>query len=397
MKVTLLPHQWETLTSKAKFKAMISGIGAGKTWTGVHWILNQGIKYPKALGFIGANTFAQLRNSTLSALFNEFSRLEIPFSYNQSSGYLEFLGARCLCKSMENYDGLRGVELGYIWLDEGAFMREEAYNVIVGRLRDKKGPLELLITSTPNGFNFIFDYFQGEKKTKDHLLIKAKSSDNKHLPDGYIDSLKTQYDEKLLAQELNGEFVNVTQGQVYYAFDPLINVEEVKQINGTTFLNLDFNVTPLSGCLMQIINKEFHVFDEIFLLNSDTYKLVDHIKKKGFRGVEIIPDSTARNRKTSGMSDVQILEEAGHRVAQVRNPRVVDRVNNTNRLLSQGRVKIHPRCKKLINDLEKVTWKDGNLDQKTDHLLTHISDALGYGLWHHEPIIGNRESRSIIL
>ncbi len=61
-----------------------------------------------------------------------------------------------------------------------------------------------------------------------------------------------------------------------------------------------------------------------------------------------------------------------------RNPFVFDRVNNLNRLLSKGRIIIDPKCKKLINDLEKVTWKGSDLDQKSDHLLTHVSDSLGY-------------------
>jgi hypothetical protein len=40
----------------------------------------------------------------------------------------------------------------------------------------------------------------------------------------------------------------------------------------------------------------------------------------------------------------------------------------------------------LINDLEKVTWKDNKPDQSGENkLLTHISDALGYGLWKLAP------------
>ena len=63
-----------------------------------------------------------------------------------------------------------------------------------------------------------------------------------------------------------------------------------------------------------------------------------------------------------------------------------DRINNTNRILAASRVFIDPKCKKLINDLEKVTWKDNKPDQSGEaKMLTHISDALGYGLWKHDP------------
>jgi len=103
--------------------------------------------------------------------------------------------------------------------------------------------------------------------------------------------------------------------------------------------------------------------------------------RKGYGGGQVIPDSTARNRKTSGKSDINILKENGFNVVATHNPFVRDRTNNLNRLFEADRIKISTKAKKLINDLERVSWKDGKLDQKTDPLLTHISDCLGYGMW----------------
>jgi len=70
------------------------------------------------------------------------------------------------------------------------------------------------------------------------------------------------------------------------------------------------------------------------------------------------------------------------------NPPVKDRVNCVNAVLlnhaGQRRLWIDPRCKHLIKDLEQVCWKadpHGNplaeLD-KSDHMRTHASDAVGY-------------------
>ena len=80
-------------------------------------------------------------------------------------------------------------------------------------------------------------------------------------------------------------------------------------------------------------------------------------------------------------SDFDIIKEDGYTIRSTHNPFVKDRVNNVNRCLKQGLIEIDPSCKKLINDLEKVSWKDNNLDQKTDPLLTHISDCLGYACY----------------
>ena len=108
--------------------------------------------------------------------------------------------------------------------------------------------------------------------------------------------------------------------------------------------------------------------------------MCDYLKRKGYIG-NVIPDSTGKNRKTSGKSDHQILRENGFNVVPTRNPFVTDRVNNLNRLFTSDKIIIDPKCKKLIGDLEKVVWKNEKLDQNTDPLLTHVSDALGYGAY----------------
>ncbi|MCB0419926.1 MAG: hypothetical protein KDD61_02970, partial [Bdellovibrionales bacterium] len=106
---------------------------------------------------------------------------------------------------------------------------------------------------------------------------------------------------------------------------------------------------------------------------------------------------TGRNRKTSGKSDHQILKDNGFNVLPTHNPFVTDRVNNVNRLLTENRLRINPKCRKLINDLEKVSWKDNQLDKKSDPELTHISDALGYFLYKLEPMSEKRVQRTIQL
>ena len=146
-------------------------------------------------------------------------------------------------------------------------------------------------------------------------------------------------------------------------------------------IGMDFNVSPMTACVGQVWNNNLYIHDEAFLENSDTFRMAHELSKMGYSGSTIYPDSTGASRKTSGKSDHVILRENGFTLHPTRNPLVFDRVNNINALLKQGRLFIHPRCKKLINDLEKVSWKGQDLDQKSDPSLTHISDALGYLGW----------------
>jgi PBSX family phage terminase large subunit len=386
--VKLMPHQWSALNSTAKYTGIVSGLGSGKTFTGAHWVINKSFTHPNSLGFIGANTFSQLRDSTLRALFNELNRLKIPYKFNKTSGYLTINGKEWLCKSMDNYDVLRGVELGEFWLDECAYMKEEAIQVILGRLRDKKGSLSAFFTTTPKGYNWVYDYFHesGEKHNSEWVMVRANTRDNRHLPEGYIESLKSQYNERLLEQELAGEFVDLTSGKAYWAFDKEKNVKSFNPMKGTYQVGFDFNIDPFTCVIGYVYGDKIYIHDELFERNSTTPQMGSKLAAKHGKCV-IIPDSTAHNRKTSGKTDIQMLKEQGHRVESTRNPFVIDRVNNVNRLLDKGRIIIHPKCKNLIADLEKVVWdKYGNLDQKTDKLRTHISDGLGYLAWKRMPM-----------
>jgi phage terminase large subunit len=223
-------------------------------------------------------------------------------------------------------------------------------------------------------------------------------------PEGNLENIDQDYLSMLQAMPekernrfLHGEFNDESNGQVYYAFKRDSHIKPVTKTHGTTFIGMDFNVNPMTAIIGQYVNDKFHIIDEIYLENSDTYKMCAELNSKGYSGCRIIPDSTSRNRKTSGMSDFNILEQSGFVVESTRNPFVTDRVNNVNRLLADDKIIIDQRCKKLINDLEKVVWKNNELDQSgTNKHLTHISDALGYMCWRLNPI-GHRQLTASVI
>lgn len=219
----------------------------------------------------------------------------------------------------------------------------------------------------------------------DYKWIRMNPRDNiENIDEEYINLLNSMPEKERL-RFLEGEFDDESDGNAYYAFNREIHVKDIKRKPGSVFVFMDFNVDPMTACIAQLIDNKIYVIDEVFLNNSDTYKMCDALQNKGYAGCTVIPDSTGRNRKTSGKSDFQILRENGFTIQSTHNPFVTDRVNNVNRLFTANEIIINTKCKKLIADLEKVVWKDNKLDQKTDKHLTHISDALGYGCYKLKP------------
>lgn len=389
MDVHLSKPQAEAFQSETKHTAFVGGIGSGKSFLGALWAYTQMIRYPKCIGLITAESYDQLMSATLPTLYKILDGCGQPYEYNGHRKELIVNDTKTYCRSAETYDRQRGIEVGWWWADEAAYYKKDAFLTLSGRLRDASGPLRAMYSSTPKGHNWLYDYFHpnGELNSNQYSFVRAASRTNRHLPDGYLDSLRSQYDEKLVEQELEGKFVNLTAGKVYYSFDRSVNIEQnIKRRGGSTLIGVDFNVDPLCAVVAFVENDKIYVTDELFLRNSNTFELCHELKKRGYTGAKLYPDSTGRNRKTSGQSDTNILSSEGFQVEYTRNPYVIDRVNNLNRLISQKKIIVSDKCKKLINDLEKVTWKGSDLDQKTDPLLTHMSDSLGYLAWSLYPI-----------
>lgn len=216
----------------------------------------------------------------------------------------------------------------------------------------------------------------------------------------YISEILDNLPEAQRKRFRDGEFSADDDGAAYYSFDRDINTRSIDKSfhSGQIRIGMDFNVQPMTAVVCYYVNNRFYIVNEAFLENSDTFKMSSHLKMAGYKGATIYPDSTGSNRKTSGISDHQILRQDGFTIQPTRNPLVIDRVNNVNRLLREERIIIDPSCRKLINDLEKVSWKDGSLDQKTDKMLTHISDALGYICWSLDPLrMEQQQSKTIQL
>lgn len=216
--INLLKHQSRFLKSSKKFAGLLGGVGSGKTFSGSHYIFGRVLKYPKALHFIGANTFSQLDQVTMKAMYELLEGLGIPYSYNQNKGLLEFCDGVVLCKSMDNYDALRGIEIASFWLDEVRDLKKEAFDMMMGRLRDKNAlDHQGRVTSTPAGHNWLYDYFhpKGKLHNEQFEMISSATMDNIYLPDGYADTLKAMYTDDFYEQEVLGGFVRGGKGTIF--------------------------------------------------------------------------------------------------------------------------------------------------------------------------------------
>ena len=251
-KENFLPHQFEFLTSNVQILALVSGFGAGKTYAFlrkalINHLFNVREVDGKSNGWILYPTLDLANELFVEDFKILLEDLEIDYVYNASLGRFKSAYGWLKIYTLEQPGRMVGANLTYGGIDEFDTVRTskalECYRKIIGRLRGCKVP-QLFIVTTPEGFKATYNIFV-EKAKASQKLIHAKTTDNHHLPDNYIKMLEEQYDPKLLKAYLDGQFVNLTSGSVYYAFDREIHVakEYMEIMNGYPVnICIDFNV-----------------------------------------------------------------------------------------------------------------------------------------------------------
>lgn len=396
-----LPSQSRFHESTARFKGFSGPIGSGKSQALCQEAIRMTYVNPGRTGLLGAPTYPMLRDATQTSLFEILHGNRLPFEHNKSESTIVMKDSRSriLLRAVDEFERLRGTNLAWFGLDELTYSPEEAWLRLEGRLRDPKARrLCGFAVWTPKGFDWVYRKFV-IGKIEGYEAVIAKPNENRYLlertPDFY-EQLARSYDAKFYRQEALGEYLNLTGGKVYSAFDPEANVADLKiDPNLPLYWANDFNVDPMCSLVAQVDGAVTKVVGEIFLRNATTHDACGEFlaRYSGHRQpVYLVGDAAGYQRQTTGGSDYELIQEYFELNSSMRpvrkvprnNPLVRERVNLTNARLRSacGEVKlvVDRSCQELIKDFQQVGYKQdtGAIDKDKDKLRTHLSDALGY-------------------
>ena len=211
-------QQLEFWQSEAKFKCFCGGIGTGKTLASVVECLKQP---PKTTGAIICPTYAQLTRGFVQLLYQYFDPFIAGYSkYDKTIKLVD--GKKIYLLSAERVKNVRSVNLDWFGVDEGCYVDRETWDTMLGRLRASKRP-RAWITSSPVGFNWVYDLFEKNEHKKDdpesdydpnYFIVHAKTEDNPFLPRENIEVLRKTYASSYATQELDGLFVDLNNARV---------------------------------------------------------------------------------------------------------------------------------------------------------------------------------------
>lgn len=392
----------ELLASDAKNIMLSGGSRSGKTFLLTHSLIIRASKVQSRHAIMRQN-FNHAKRSIWRDTLPKVLRLAFPdlrVKWNNTDFFISFSnGSEIWIGGLDDKDRVEkilGTEYSTMWFNECSQMDYSSVQLARTRLAEKNDLIKRTYYDQNPPKKNHWSYWLFEKKIdpidegpisdpENYSSMLMNPNDNiENIDEDYLKMLE-KMPEKERNRFLHGLYNDESDGQVYYSFRREEHVKETKIIPGTMFSGHDFNVNPMTALVAQFYDGKFFIHDELWLENSDTYRMCDEMKKKGYAGTRAIPDSTGRNRKTSGQTDFKIMQDAGMTIESTHNPFVTDRVNNVNRLFQADKIVINPKCRKLINDLEKVSWKNNDIDAGPDKMLGHITDCLGYICWKLDP------------
>ena len=421
MPLNLNIPQYQFYSMDKPFRAFVAGYRGGKTFLGCVRLCILALEYPGVeLGYF-APTYPQIRDIFYTTISDvaEIMGMTVDIKTSKNEVFLYYHGdlhAMVKCRSMENPQRIVGFKINHALVDEIDCMKRDkadaAWKKIVARLSskgfdeqriyDEEMNCDLIIealgentvdfTTTPEGFNWIYDFFVKQLRDDESLkqfygIVNASTRQNaKNLPPDYIDKLLATYPPNLAEAYIDGQFTNLLGGTIYNQYtDANRSFETIQESDKVLYIGMDFNVTKMAARVFVYRDGKPHCVDEFNEL-YDTTDMIENIKMRyPDKRITVYPDASGKNRKTNAAdeTDISLLKAAGFRVlANDANPRVKTRINSVNAMFCNAKGEHNcfvnrDTCPVTHEELEQQVYNDkGEPDKQGGK--DHGNDAFGY-------------------
>ena len=392
----LNPNQSKFDSCDEQVIAFFGGIGNGKTFAGIlkgiKRVMNP--KNPPQLGMIARQTYPELRDSTQRTFFEICHMMgmlpEVHYEYRKQENRVKFVnGHEIIFRSLDDPAKLLSINLGWFYIDQAEEVSEEVFLTLLGRLRAVENP-QCWITGNPLGHNWIWHRFIHDP-VPGNIIFNAKTEENIHnLPEGYVDSLKNNYNEIWINRYLYGSW-DAFEGQIYPDFEPSIHVKNHFTVapEWRRFIGIDHGRTNPTAVLWGAVDQDdvLYIYREHYEAGQDVdyhARAIQAHLNEGRYETYVIDPSTGAGKKDDP-------ETIGNRYRQLKIPvinannDVQGGIDKVTEYFKHGKIFIHKSCENLIRELINYQWEQPSasrieLNQPERPLKKddHSCDALKY-------------------
>lgn len=222
--IEFLKAALDTTQASPKFIAYVGGIGSGKTIIGCITMLAMGVQ--SAGDYLICRLYSPELKITTYKTFLEICPPELVIEHRIADMHIRVKAANGISnfyfRPLEDPEKFRSMNLNAALIDECNQVSEEAFLLLQGRLRGKAWR-KILVVSNPAGHDWVYrnffkkDHLKNDWAKAQYKLIRAPSTENYHLPEGYLETLQQSWSEDRIAREIEGSF-DAFEGAVYNEF-----------------------------------------------------------------------------------------------------------------------------------------------------------------------------------
>jgi len=409
---TYKPHDHQKIfhQDSHKYRALVSGVGAGKTRMGVEEVIKWTQLYPGSLGVIGRLTSKSLKETTQRRFF-EVCDPKLIENFNQSDGHVwiktnevdEETGdpvySEILFMHFDDPGPLGSLDISYFWIDEahepdGNEVPEATFDMLTARLRHPIGPWRGFITSNSGGKDWVWGKFFNPSvrvRLREYIgWVVPTSANEEYLPPGYVEELTRTHTKIWVDRFLNASF-DAFEGQIFTDFVEGFHTFEPKDMEISPFWEhgggFDFGVSAPSACEYGCIDRDgvIIIYDEDYQADANIETFAQAIKRKGFNFV--YADPSVVNKGPSKKSPKQLYQEEGVTLIPASNDEdffLTYAIKLFRARLPGDRpaILISTKCPHLIDQLKQSAWDStsltGTTHDKVKFMENHARDAFKY-------------------
>lgn len=370
------------------------GVGIGKTSAIVLDAFPFAAEFPGSRQIITEPTFQMVRDILLPTIRDHFAQwvgtaftlplsppIDVRFPANGSEIWL---------RSTEVGERLLGPTVARVLMDEVTLgHQEEQHGWLASRCRQPGYRLQLKVTGTPKGRNWVYDRFVGDKKLRDLRVLTAQTADNTHLPKGYVERLLDTYggwDAPLARQELLGQWIQMA-GQVFAQFARDTHIRSLvpgeAQLLKNRLGGIDFGGVSPTALVAGGLDAtgRARAYKEWYHHEATMDQTIT-----GMAEMQEAAGITTWVADPSGKQEIETLRRAGFNVRPARHGnKLALRVQLVGARLNVGPTKlpgmyVAPECPNLITELETLAWKRVKLQGRVEE---HMADEFERGAPDH--------------
>lgn len=316
-----------------------------------------------------------------------------------SKNYCKILGERVYCIGADNVRQvakIRGSEIAYCAIDEATDINEEVFEMLKSRLSLPWSCCDA--TTNPASPNHWFKKFLDSAETGVDIYCQNYTIyDNPFLPAEYVHSLESEYSGVWYDRYILGKWT-LAEGLVYPGYDEALYEEEFEDPAEDYLVSLDYGTSnPFAALRWELRDDVWYAPNELYYSGRDTgvqktdaeylsmlevfcSDIILHHQQNPVTGpwgdvtykkIPVIVDPSAA-------SFIALLRQSKYFKPMSADNEVINGIRNTSSCMSQGKIKIHKRCKNWQKEAQSYVWDTESETDRPTKEYDHLMDATRY-------------------